>query len=693
MPVTHVMVETREPYEVAVAGVPWEKVAGELTFSIDPDNPCNAAIADLQLAPRNASGQVEFTSDFCLIAPTGQGSGVGRVLVDVVNRGRKTALDSFNRGAGSVADTLLQGADERESAGDSFLFKHGFAVLFIGWQHDVHQGRHKVDGGPLLGLDAPELEDQCGAQVSGQAFVEMRPNAAVNTWPLASRAHRPYAVHPAAAAAGEGTLLVKDWEDGPETEVPRTEWTFARQRYDNGGSNGTALFSGEPVPSREHIYLPNGFTPGKCYNFSYRAEAGVLVGAGLLALREAACWLKQPGVQNLLPVPVQHVYAYGSSQTGRLLRHFVHLGLNLDEAGNQAYDGILPHVAGSRRGEFNNRFAQPSHHQGVDVGHLPPFSVTGMLEAQRSRGGVPRMILTNSASEYWRGDGSLQHMSDDLRDLPDPPEARMYLFASTQHGAATQAATRPAELSGVPGDAGFIGQCAQTVIDYTPLLRAALINLRDWVEKGTKPPPSVVPRVRDATAVSRETVLHAMAALNLPGLQPDALPDPAKLWVTRPLTMNAATARGEAAGPLIEGGAPAFPCLVSAVDAAGNELGGLRLPELELPLATHLGWNPRHSATGAPDQLVPMQGSTIYFAPTAALRAECNDPRPSIAERYPTGHDDYMARARERAQALVASRYLLTTDIDMVLAHVEAQWAVAAGGELYPPCLAASPKL
>ena len=107
MPVTHVMVETREPYEVAVAGVPWEKVAGELTFSIDPDNPCNAAIADLQLAPRNASGQVEFTSDFCLIAPTGQGSGVGRVLVDVVNRGRKTALDSFNRGAGSVADTLV----------------------------------------------------------------------------------------------------------------------------------------------------------------------------------------------------------------------------------------------------------------------------------------------------------------------------------------------------------------------------------------------------------------------------------------------------------------------------------------------------------------------------------------------------------------------------------------------------------
>jgi hypothetical protein len=171
-------------------------------------------------------------------------------------------------------------------------------------------------------------------------------------------------------------------------------------------------------------------------------------------------------------LPTGYVYAYGSSQGGRFLRHFIYLGLNRDEQGQRAFDGILPKVAGARRGEFNHRFAQPSHHMGVDPGHLAPFSTSDMLARQLEMGHMPNIMLCNSAAEYWRGDGSLEHISTagDI-DLPEPPNCRSYLFASTQHGPGSGAESHVPPLTGVSGDRGFVGQHGKNVVDYTPLLR------------------------------------------------------------------------------------------------------------------------------------------------------------------------------------------------------------------------------
>jgi hypothetical protein len=198
-------------------------------------------------------------------------------------------------------------------------------------------------------------------------------------------------------------LLVRDWKDAPATVIPRQAWRFARES-DNG-----------VVPSREHVYLDSGFKPGKMYYIVYTPSKAPVVGTGLLAVRDVAVWLRHASALNPVEGGFERVYGYGVSQTGRMLRHFMYLGLNQDEAGRLVYDALLPHVAGGRRGEFNHRFAQPSQQHTPGFGHLFPFAdnattdpltgrTDGLLERLRSLQAVPKIIYTNSSAEYWRGE-------------------------------------------------------------------------------------------------------------------------------------------------------------------------------------------------------------------------------------------------------------------------------------------------
>ena len=176
MPVVSVDVHSREPYETGIAGLEYERLDGTVTFRVDPTNASNAPITDLHLAPTDKDGLVQFSSDFCLLHnPTDDGA---RILVDVVNRGRKIAVKDFNIG--------VDPAVQRDTPpGDGFLFSSGFAVLSMGWQWDVYSSDS------LLGMQAPLLTAH-GRAVPGQAIVEIWPNAPANTWPLASREHKPY---------------------------------------------------------------------------------------------------------------------------------------------------------------------------------------------------------------------------------------------------------------------------------------------------------------------------------------------------------------------------------------------------------------------------------------------------------------------------------------------------------------------
>jgi hypothetical protein len=599
----------------------YEKVVGTICFAVDPSHPLNRQITDIDLAPKNAQGHVEFSGDFYLLKPVDMKKGNRRLLLDVANRGRKVALDIFNS-APRVSDPSAP-----EHFGNGFLMRHGYTVAWIGWQPDVP----RQDG--LIALEVPRVDG-----VTGWVRVQRRPNERVDTMPLADRYHIPYPTIDTNDA--EARLTVRERSGAPQIEVPRTAWRF---------SDST------------HIALEGGFKPGAIYQVIYRSSNPPIVGLGLLAVRDTAAALRWDPETSGNPCAgtLERAYLFGVSQSGRFLRHLLFLGIDEDEQGRMVFDGVMPHVAGARRGEFNVRFGQPSLNIHASVGSLPPFNDEGEFEKLRTRGRTPRIIATNSTPEYWRGDASLIHTDIDGRRDVEPAEfVRDYLFAGTQH---TPGALPPLAANSSTGDRGYH---VFNVVDYSPLLRSALVNLDRWVSEGVEPPASRIPRVAGGTAVQAESLATFYATI--PGVRfPERLVRPTRL------DFGPDYARGIAAYPPKSG--ESYKTYVSAVDRDGNEVGGIRPPELETPLATMTGWNTRHPETGGAGDLMSMNGSTLPFPLTRADRERTGDPRLSIAERY-ASKAAYLERVREATRKLIAERYVLAEDLEAVVDRADRLW-------------------
>ncbi|HEY7269499.1 MAG TPA: alpha/beta hydrolase domain-containing protein [Dehalococcoidia bacterium] len=660
MPVTGFELSSREPFAGGTSfgdAGPYEQLRGSMTFAVDPGHKANARIVDLQLAPRDEEGCVRFRADVTLLRPVEASAANGRLLVDLTNRGRRLAF-RFNR-APADAGMTLDG-----HPGDGFLFRHGWSVLSLGWQHDVPKGT------PLLSFDAPPaLED--GRPLEGVIMVELRPSAPAKTQLLSDRGHRPYRA--ADLNDPDAYLFSRDWEDGPDTPLPRSAWRFARADGDR------------TVPDSEHIYLESGFEPGKLYYLIYRASGAVVTGTSLLAIRDVATFLRRDDASNPLGRPAEFAYAFGISQTGRLLRQYLYDGMNLDQDGRQAYDGLLVDIGGAMRGQFNQRFGQPSVQSAPGFGCLYPFAdedlqdpltgrTDGILRRQRALGGVPKVFYVNSSSEYWRGEGSLLHIDPTgTGDLEPAPESRIYHFAGTAHVSGSLIARAK------PLDGAMMGRYAGNANNPIPLLRAALLNLDAWAAEGREPPASRHARADDGTAVSRATVLDAFASLPA-----QTTPDQNHLPLTRTVDLGPQQDQGIGRYPPVEG--DAYACLVPAIDIDGNEVAGIRLPSVSEPLATHTGWNPRHPDIGAPEQTVPLMGFSRYFAVTKAGRRAADDPRLAIEERY-AGREDYEGRVRARARALIAEGYALAEDENVLVGDAMAGWDEAHalnGADLTP---------
>ncbi|HKA46144.1 MAG TPA: alpha/beta hydrolase domain-containing protein [Burkholderiales bacterium] len=599
----------------------YEKIAGTMRFAVDPAHPLHRNITDMTLAPKNSAGRVEFSGDFYVLKPVDAGKGNGRLLLDVGNRGRKVALGMFNS-APRVPDPATP-----EDFGNGFLMRHGYTVAWIGWQPDVP----RRDG--LMALDVPRARG-----VAGFIRCELHPNTRVDTLPLADRYHIPHPVLD--LADSEARVTMREHSGAAVTELPRSAWRFS---------------------DASHIEMKAGFTPGAIYDVVYRSANPPLVGLGFVAVRDCAAWLRWAPAASDNPCAgsLTRAYLFGVSQSGRFLRHMLFLGLDEDEQGRMVFDAVFPHVAGARRGEFNLRFGQPSLNAQEAVGSLPPFDYGALLSRFKQRGRVPRIFATNTSAEYWRGDGSLIHTdAEGRRDLEPPDFVRAYLFSGTQH---TPGALPP--LAADPNTGGR-GHHRFNVVDYAPLLRSALVNLDRWVNDGVEPPPSAFPRIADGTAVEAESVGRYFR--RLPGVR---FPD----RIARPLHLDF--------GPDCERGIAAYPptcgapyrTYVSAVDADGNEVAGIRPPELAAPLATFTGWNPRHAEQGAPGDLMSMMGSTLPFALTRAEREEAGDPRPAVEERYPS-RAAYLERVREAAQQLVAARHVLAEDVEAIVERAGRRW-------------------
>jgi hypothetical protein len=427
------------------------------------------------------------------------------------------------------------------------------------------------------------------------------------------------------------------------------------------------------VGDASHIHLASGFAPGKIYDLVYRSQDPTLVGLGLLAVRDAASFLRwgPASAGNPAAGRLDRAYVFGVSQSGRFLRHLLHLGLTEDEEGREVFDAVIPHVAGARRGEFNMRFGQPSLNAVESVGSLFPFTDVeqtdpvsgardGLLRRLAARDRVPKVFTINTSAEYWRGDGSLVHTDvEGRRDVEPPASVRTYLLAGSQH---TPGAVPPLDAD---PNTGARGLQMFGVVTYAPLLRAALVNLDRWVSDGVEPPPSAFPRLADGTAVPAESTAAVFTAI--PGVRfPERIARPARLDFGPELDQGIARELPPKVGAR-------YPSFVSAVDRDGNEVAGLRPPELLAPLATFTGWNLRHPDQGAPGDLMSMVGCTLPFPLTRDERERSGDPRPSIQERYGS-RAGYLARVREALGPAVAARHILAEDVDAIVERAGQLW-------------------
>jgi len=610
----------------------YEELKGRLRYAIDPTHAANRGVTDIALAPLGPSGRVEFSADLSLLVPMDRSRASGRALIDVVNRGNTVSVPNFNH---ATRPTFGPGSDPNPpiDAGDGFLMQRGYVVASCGWQFDLPDVPGLIR---LYGVEAREH----GQPVRGRVYVQLQAPEDVSDFLLSDRAHQAYAA--ADLEERDAVLAVRDMPDGEPEIIPRAKWKFAK------------VVDGRVTPDPRHVWLDGGFRKGRLYHVAYTASGAQVVGLGIVALRDCAAWLKS----GEAPAQARWVYAYGRSQTGRLLRTLIHYGLNADERGGEALDGVIANVAGGMRGEFNQRFGQNSKDRPWTMCHLEPFQV-------EPRGRLKTMY-TNTSAEYHRGDASLIHTDPDgARDIEHGPSVRVYHFAGTEHGTGVWP---PTDSQPAPADPhGWVdrSQHLRGVVNYGRLLRACLINLDRWVTEGIAPPPSRHPRVADGTAVPPESLAKTFDGIPR-ARYPRRHARPQRL----DFGADAELRRITLAPPRV--GAP-YGTRVAAVDRDGNEVGGIVLPELSVPLATHTGWNLRHSDVGGVEQLLVFAGATLPFAKTRRERESAGDPRPAIEERY-ASRDEYLARVRAAAQALAKDRYMLDEDVETSLAFAARLW-------------------
>jgi Alpha/beta hydrolase domain len=649
MAVTALEIKTRSPFaQGTVFGDvgPYEQLDGTVYFAVDPNHPRNAGITDLKLTPRDAQGLVQCSADFRMLKPVHSQYGNHRLLLDIVNRGNPTVLTNFNSAVG------------RMDPGNGFLMRQGYTVLWVGWQDDVPA----VAG--LIRINVPEAVDAGGQPIAGKIAVTFQPDAHLHVQLLSDRLHRP---HPAKDLNDrDATLTVQDHEDAPPQTIPRDQWSFAR------------LDGDRVVPDASHIHLASGFLPGKVYQVVYTTSGAPVIGLGLIATRDMVSFLRYGSAQEGNPCAghIQYAYSFGRSQSGRFLRDFLYVGLNEDELDRLVYDGMIPLVAGGGRGEFNQRFGQPSNSNKYSLKNLFPFHDTtqtepdtgridGLLARLSARGKVPKLFFINTSAEYWNGHAALIHTDlDGKRDLAPSDGVRIYHLTGTQHGPGNLQLTD----TGTADDSR--GQQRPNSVDYRPLLRAALVNLDRWVTEGQAPPPSLHPRLADSTAV---LPAHTASTFRpMPGVQ-----FPAHLRSIARLDFGPGVNEGRTTLLPPKVGKP-YPNLVSAVDEDGNELAGIRLPDITVPLATYTGWNLRHADIGGPGQTLSLLGSTIPFPAMKAERQASGDPRPSIEERY-LSKEDYLGRVKQAAEALVQQGYLLAEDLPTVAEQASQRYDLFRG--------------
>jgi hypothetical protein len=594
----------------------YERITAHATIALDPVDDRNAVITDLNLAPRNADGRAEAVADVVILRPADPTRGNGTLLLDVPNRGRKLAAQLFDDAAQPGANR----AETPEDAGIGFLYRQGYTLVWVGWQADIPSKPGQ------LALGAPVLKG-----ISGPAREEIvfdtttNPARATLTWPAANPANLAVTVRAA-------------WPDPRQTP--------------------SGLSARLVDPTTVEITRPDGFDAGALYEVTYVARDPMPLGMGYAATRDVVSFLRHdssaanPLLSGLHP-SVTRAIGFGVSQSGRFLRDFLYLGFNADEHGRVVFDGLMPHVAGTRRMATNVRFGlpgrNPRHPQDPAwQADLFPFTYAtltdplsgrtdGLLRRCSLSSTCPKVMQTDSEHEWWASHASLlvTDLDGDHLDLPD--NVRAYMIAGSPHFAEpTDTMRRTLIAMALP----------QNPMHAGAPMRALLTDLDRWIRDGVPPPASRVPMRAHGTLVPAADAVPT----DIPGLPYRA-------------THTSAAFSDQGVLPPKEMGR--YPVFVPKADADGMAIAGVHMLALAVPRATYTGWNPREQGFG-PTALYPLQGAVVPFAPTEAARKETNDPRPSIAARY-ADDDAYVAAVKKEAARQVAERLLLPEDAERAI--------------------------
>ena len=670
----------------------YTRIDGTFTGKLDPSDPHNAVIVDIDKAPRDSHGLVTYTADFQILKPTSLALGSHRVLLELPNRGGALVLLTLNDSPASNT-TLSAG-----SAGNGFLMNEGYTIVEVGWDLTAPQG------GAQFGITLPVATQKDGTPITGPATEELVVDftSTVASLPL---------TYPAANAdPSRASLTVREnYSDTPipipSAALPGLDWQYIDAQHVQLTLNGAPVSFG----------APGTYSPTALYEFTYVAQNPKVVGIGFASARDFATFLRdaktdEQGTANPLAGSVQKIYTFCLSQPCRTTRDYILWGFNEAEVPDvslphngwgdpswwdqywrrgrghheRVFDGMLNWLGGGDGIFMNYRFAQPTrtHRQHI-ARWTPEFQfpfadqfmydpVTGKaggrLEACERTNTCPRIFEVNSENEFWAKGGSMlitDGQGHDL-DLDQTPQVRYYLLSSLEHSAGSvsislDATTKP----------GICQQPSNPMVGNV-VLRALLVDLDQWATRNTAPPANAVPRIADGTLVSA-LPQATLGFPSIPGVEYDGIHHTGDLWDFGPRFDEGILS---VLPPKLLG--TPYKIYLPKTDVDGNDIAGVRLPDVSVPLATYTGWGLRAAHAGQPVPIVDgcdATGQRIPFAPTAASRQpgglNAGDPRLSIAERYANGAD-YVNKITAAANNLLARRLMLQADVDAYIAAAQA---------------------
>jgi hypothetical protein len=650
----------------------YELVQGTITGEVDPANPLNAVIVDIEHAPRNSRGLVTYTADFQILRPINLKQGNHRVIFDLPNRGGATALSTFNNGTSNNRAWCTSGLPPGFTVGNGFLMNEGFTVIETAWDVTVTP----AGGSPSsFGVSFPVAKNRDGSSITGPSTEEFDIdfNATATTEPL----------HYAAANPDQSlaTLTVRENYGDKPIEIPASGWMYTDSTLTAVQLTNGLVFGG-----------PGTYSPTALYEFTYTAKDPLVAGLGFATIRDFATFLKaartdESGHMNPLAGDVQAIYTTCVSQPCRTTRDFLLLGFNQPEFpypnergpwghANAAYpprmaiDGMINWIGGADGIFMNYRFAQPTRTSRQHIARwYPEFQfpwtdqplydeVThqfgGRLDACTRTHTCPKIFELNSENEYYSKGGSM--LTTDTRgrdlDLNLTPDVRYYQMSSLPHGAGTAA-----------------GICREPQNPLTPgtTLRALTIDMDEWASSGKLPPANRVP-TRASGSLVPSLPQAGMGFPKIPGVFYNGIMHTGDLFDFGPRFSEGIL---DLQPPTLVG--TPYPVFVPKTDADGNDIAGIRLPDVSVPLATYTGYAYRAQVARDPVPMVDgcdASGQRIAFLETKAERMAAGDPRLSIQERY-SNHQTYVNLVTKAAEQLNTERLMLPEDVQAYISAAQ----------------------